>query len=84
MRIIKIKFVGIDSWNRPIYKDVNSRTYFGATNALFGYDEEDLAQQYINEHIEELTYFGQHFDCEPMGISITDFKEQTKLEIVKE
>lgn len=84
MKIIKIKFVGIDSWNRPIYKDVNSRTYFGATNALFGYDEENLAQQYINEHIEELTYFGHYFDCEPMGIPITNFKEQTKLEIVKE
>ena len=84
MKIMKIKFVGIDSWNRPIYKKIDEKIYFGSTETLFGYDEELEAQEYIKNNVNELTYFGRSFDCEPMGTHPSNFKIPVKLEIVED
>lgn len=84
MLTIKIKFVGIDSWNRPIYKRVDAKQYFGSTETLFGYDEQEEAQEYIKNNVGELTYFGRYFDCEPYGVHPSNFKQPTKLEIMEE
>jgi hypothetical protein len=68
MKNIKIKFRGIDDWNRPVFKDIDSNIYFGSVNTLFNYD--DTAEKvltYFKDHIDELEYFGTHFGCEPMG-----------------
>lgn len=62
----QIKFVGIDSWNRPIFKDINNKAYFGSTDVLLDYNAtEKEVLNVISE--KDLTYFGNSFDCEPMG-----------------
>ena len=77
---IQIEFYGIDSWNRPIYKAVNEKKFFGDTFNLFGYNEEDEAQEFYlkYDNVKFLTYFGSSFDCEPLGVQLDD----TELEIV--
>ncbi len=66
--LITLKFVGVDSWNRPVFKDINTKYYYGSTNKLFSYEAEKAkVVKYFKQHPEELEYFGSHFDCEPMG-----------------
>jgi len=66
--IIQIKFKGIDSWNRPVFKDVNSNNYYGSVNTLFDYtDSTEKIVDYFNMHMSELEWFGTKFDCEPYG-----------------
>lgn len=66
MEKIKVEFEGIDSWNRPVFKDVNSKARYGSVWTLFDYgDTEEVVLSKINE--EDLLYFGSHFGCEPMG-----------------
>lgn len=84
METVNIKFKGIDSWNRPIFKAINKNWYFGSTETLFGYDEEEQAKKFFKENINQLTYFGTHFDCEPLGIPINELKQQIKLNIVED
>jgi len=63
---IKIIFEGIDSWNRPVFKAVESNERFGSVDLLFGYaDTEETVLTKITE--KDLLYFGNTFDCEPMG-----------------
>ncbi len=72
-KTIIIKFVGIDSWNRPVYKDVNTTIYYGSVHTLF--PNKNIApnntpaeiNEYFKKNIEELEYFGVQFDCEPNG-----------------
>lgn len=71
--IYHIKFRGIDDWNRPVYKSINSAIYFGSTSTLF--PDPKLAPNNTTEEInnyfranrDEIEYFGQSFDCEPHG-----------------
>lgn len=65
---INIKFKGIDNFNRPVYKDINSNMYFGSTKSLFAYDKnfKDI-NDYLKENLNELEYFGNSFNCEPHG-----------------
>ena len=64
-----IRFKGIDNWNRPIFKSLKYRNYFGSTDKLFGYSatEEEVLEQ-ITE--KDLTFFGNSFGCEPMGTPV--------------
>ena len=39
MIIIKIKFRGIDSWNRPVFKNIDSKSHYGSVNTLFNYED---------------------------------------------
>lgn len=68
-RVFKLKFVGIDSWNRPVFKDVDKKIYFGSTDNLFDYGTTaDKVYEYFGDDIEKhLEYFGSEFDCEPHG-----------------
>jgi hypothetical protein len=69
--IVKIKFRGIDDFNRPVYKvygDKYSSLHFGSVTKLFPWDTMPVViDKYFNEHIDELEYFGTHFNCEPEG-----------------
>ena len=69
--IVKIKFRGIDDWNRPVFKvagEKYSSLHFGSTNKLFNHDDSPgIINDYFKDHIEELEYFGDHFNCEPHG-----------------
>ncbi len=63
---MKVKFEGIDSFNRPIFKDVTSSNRFGSVDILFDYGatKEEVLKKVIEK---DLLYFGNSFDCEPMG-----------------
>jgi hypothetical protein len=69
--ILEIKFRGIDDWNRPIYKVANNKyksLHFGSTNTLFDYEDSAAkVNDYFIDHMDELKYFGDHFNCEPHG-----------------
>jgi len=68
---IKLQFVGIDSWNRPVFRDPNEKKYFGDVCNLFGDDatEADVLKKVT---IYDLCYFGEYFGCEPMGTDVPD------------
>jgi len=70
----KVIFEGIDSWNRPIFKDVSvtdgrkSCSRYSAVDILFDRDAtaKEVLQQVGND---DLTYHGESFECEPWGSS---------------
>ena len=66
MQTKKVIFYGIDSWNRPIFKAVGEKKFFGSTDKLFGYSAkiEEVLKEVTNK---DLLYFGDEFDCEPCG-----------------
>jgi glycosyltransferase involved in cell wall biosynthesis len=68
---VKLIFVGIDSWNRPVWKAPDIKAYYGSVNELFDYgDTEETVLKKIDTF--GLCYFGDSFGCEPMGSSIPD------------
>lgn len=69
MKTINIKFKGIDNWNRPVFKDVDSNTYYGSVTKLFSWDAlpEDVIKYFKSSTTDGLEYFGSHFGCEPHG-----------------
>ena len=75
---MKVRFYGIDRFNRPIFKAIDKpKEYYGCVDKLFDYgakEEEVLAVV----DITDITYFGNKFDCEPWG-TVPD----EMLEIVK-
>lgn len=78
-KVIKIKFRGIDSWNRPIFKAINCNDYFGSVYYLFGYDEQpEKIIDFFKDKLDRLSYFGSHFDCEPLGLPL----ENVRLELI--
>jgi hypothetical protein len=68
---VKLIYKGIDSFNRPIWKAPDIKAYFGSVTELFSYGatEEEVLKKVTTF---DLCYFGDHFDCEPMGSSIPD------------
>ena len=80
MKTIQIKFKGIDSWNRPVFKDIDSKHYFGSVNTLFDYNvNPELVIKHFKENTDDLEYFGDSFDCEPYG----GIPANVKLEIIE-
>lgn len=67
----KLIFVGIDNWNRPVWKAPDIKAYYGSVNELFG-DEATEEEVRAKVDIYGLCYFGDHFGCEPMGTSVPD------------
>jgi hypothetical protein len=68
---IRLVFVGIDNWNRPVWKAPDQKAYFGSVTELFDYnDTEEIVLKKVDTY--ELCYFGDHFGCEPMGTNIPD------------
>lgn len=78
---VEVKFVGIDSWNRPVFKQVDDKKYFGSTCNLYGYGEEEKCIEFYsnNENLNSLVYFGSSFDCEPMGTLLDQMKVPLEL-----
>ncbi len=61
-----IKFEGIDRWNRPIFKSLETKSRYGSVDHLFNDDStEDDVLAIITE--KDLLFFGNNFGCEPMG-----------------
>jgi hypothetical protein len=61
-----VKFLCIDFWNRPVFKDVDSDRLYGSVERLFDYGtpEEEVLE---NIKAEDLLYFGRDIDGDPMG-----------------
>jgi len=73
MAEVRVAFRGIDDWGRPVFKDLESETYYGSVDILPDSEEE------LNAIVEsDLLYFGKHFNCEPYGS-----KTKNKLVIVR-
>lgn len=70
-KIMNIKFVAIDSWNRPVFKLEGKEVYFGDVNKLWVANElgEDnkLLYEYYEKNLDKIEFFGGEFDCEPNG-----------------
>lgn len=68
---VKLIFVGIDNWNRPVWKAPDQRAYFGSVNELFN---EDATEEEVLKKVDTfgLCYLGDHFGCEPMGSDVPD------------
>ena len=73
MNIEQVKFEGIDSWNRPVFKSVKYRNRFGSVNELFGHDasEKEVLDKVSDS---DLCFFGTSFGCEPMGTPADNIK----------
>ena len=71
--ITTVMFYGIDSWNRPVFKDKNTKAFYGSLSKLFDYS---VTKEEVENNIIEsdLTYFGTFFDCEPDGASVEILK----------
>ena len=66
--IIEIKFRGIDDWNRPVFKSVTTNNYYGSVHILFSWDDtKEKVLEYFKDHMDELEFFGNHYNCEPWG-----------------
>jgi hypothetical protein len=68
-----VRFVGIDSWGRPVFKQDDARNFYGATDILFS-DEADGDEVLKTLTEADLTYFGSRFGCEPMGSPCDDIR----------
>lgn len=83
MVIRELKYVHIDYWSRPLFKD-QFGNYFGALNKLFqdGSTFEDVTCQEDSQFVDkyDICYFGREIDGDPMG---TPMKPET-IKLVKE
>jgi len=62
----KVKFYGIDGFNRPVFKSTTSNKYYGSLAILFrGWESEKEVLSKVTAN--DLCYFGNSFDCEPDG-----------------
>lgn len=70
---IKIKFEGIDTWNRPIFKDIHSTARYGSTDIRFNYSatERKVCTSLI---ATDLCYFGNSFNCKPLGLPVDNLE----------
>lgn len=67
---MQISFRGIDSWGRPVFKQIGQEAFFGDTDHLFRNDvtESQILSFYSGKNLSEcLVYFGRVFGCEPEG-----------------
>jgi hypothetical protein len=63
-----VQYVGIDFWNRPVFKSIDRDLYYGSVDILFDYgaSESDVMEKISSDM---LLYFGRSLDDDPMGDS---------------
>ena len=71
--MINVKFYGIDSWDRPVFKEVGKRSFYGSIDHLCSYGD---SEQKVLEKVSanSLVFFGSSFDCEPCGTSVINIQ----------
>ena len=69
---VYVNYVGIDQWNRPIFKEIRRNNYYGATNVLFARDTDRCEVLRTIRSNVDLTFFGSSFGCEPLGTPVTE------------
>jgi len=63
----QVKFVGIDRFNRPVFKSIDKpKHFYGDAGHLFSYGATE-AEVLVRVTANDLCYFGSSFDCEPYG-----------------
>ena len=80
----KVYFVGVDDWNRPVFREIGTRRFFCDTDNLVSYDakESDVIDKYKAIGTDTICYKGSSFDAEPMG-DPADVEILTKVETEK-
>ena len=70
---LRLRFVGLDGWDRPIFKDdAVPDMFFGDTGHLFAEKAAVLGFYEGRHNLDRiLTYFGASFGREPLGIPLT-------------
>jgi len=63
MNIIEVEYLGEDYFCRPIFVD-QYKNYYGSTETLSPASPEMV--------MDELTFFGRSFGCEPMGTPVNE------------
>lgn len=75
METRKIKFVGVDDWNRPVFKVLEKGYYISDLENLFALDvsDADIKVFYSGKKLSDvLTYHGNSFDSEPEGSKLKE------------
>ena len=67
MKIEKVKFEGIDDWNRPVFKSLENKNRYGLTGELFSHGVKEKYVLRCLGEVKSLTFFGTRFNCEPTG-----------------
>ena len=73
MRKFVIKFRGVDDFNRPVFKVVDSAIYLGSTTTIlpdlkkFPNGTKEEINEYFRNNQHEIEFFGNKFNCEPHG-----------------
>lgn len=75
----KIKFYGIDRFNRPVFKslDGGKAKFYGDVHNLFSYEATE-AEVLAKVTVNDLCYFGSYFECEPYGTPAENLQIVTK------
>ena len=65
----RVKFEGIDSGDRAVFKKLDCNSRYGALEIFFpmGADEAEVLESVIPS---DLVYFGESFDCDPIGAKV--------------
>jgi len=75
--MIRVKYEGIDRFNRPVFKSTTSNERYGSIDILF-YKFATLDEIHADVKEKDLVYFGKSKDCEPIGT-----KPKGQLKIVR-
>ena len=77
MAIERVKFVGINDMNSPVFKHTKAKLYYGSLDKLFpwGTLEEEVLKTVT---VDDLCYFGSNFDDDPMGSRSGDIEIVTE------
>lgn len=63
----KVRFEGIDDFNRPVFKSLDNGNRYGSTDELFSHNAKEKYVLRCMGEIKTLTFFGKRFNCEPLG-----------------
>ena len=74
-KVVKLQFRGIDNFNRPVYKNVDSTAHYGSVDKLYSnnYLDDNKIEKvkgindFFRKNIHLLEFFGNTFGCEPNG-----------------
>ena len=70
----KVKFVGIDSFNRPIFRSIQyPRNFYGSLDKLFSVNH-GAGHVKLRVKEEDLCFFGNSFGCEPEGTAVSNLE----------
>jgi len=66
LKEVFLHFHGIDYFNRPVFKEINKNNFYGSVTKIYPWNDNGNS---ISSDIksEDLVYFGNSFNCEPMG-----------------